>query len=419
VSGEIRVAIVGCGGITSAHLNGMRTLQRNGLDEVRVTVLCSRDPENAARYNDRNDAPPPLPEIVPGKADPLNIRDVYVTDLEPHVPARISMDWRDAVAAPDVDAVLVLASVDVHHAIALGGLTAGKHVMIEKPFAITVRAARRVCELAEERELSLGVAESLRFRPETRATRWALDAGHVGDLEMVVQMSIGSVWSPDKIVGKTAWRHQKYSTGSGILMDIGAHVFDKVRYLCGEPDEVTGMVRTIEPLRTTRDAAGTIVEKVSCSVEDTAFATMSFLNGAVGSFGMSWAGHGQPTEVSAGMVLYGDMGCVKDGRVYSDHAGVLSLMDEFELKVGFDQRERWFPCGIIDPFALELHEFFRAIREARQPETSGEEGLRDIALGYAIIESSVRGETVSFADIEACRIETYQRAINDHLNVRS
>ncbi|HNZ38203.1 MAG TPA: hypothetical protein PKN69_01605, partial [Candidatus Latescibacteria bacterium] len=63
MSGTIRVAIVGCGGITSAHLNGIRILQQSGLDDVQVTLLCSRDLENAARYNKRGDAPP---LVIPG-----------------------------------------------------------------------------------------------------------------------------------------------------------------------------------------------------------------------------------------------------------------------------------------------------------------------------------------------------------------
>jgi predicted dehydrogenase len=412
------VAIIGCGGITSAHLNGIRILQEAGLDDVRVTALCSRDPENAARYNNRADAPPPLPPIVPWRNDPLNIRDIYVSDLDPHEPAKICTDWRTAVIDPDVDAVIVLASVAVHHAIGSAALAAGKHVLIEKPFAITVRAARKMCEIAAERNLSLGVAESLRYRLQTRAERWALDEGLIGNLEMIAHVGIGSVWSPDKIVGKTAWRHRKFETGSGILMDIGSHLFDKIRYLCGELDRVNGTVRIVEPLRTTRNEKGEIVEQVTCDVEDTAFATVSFKNGAVGTFNVSWAGHGEPVALPGGTVLYGDLGCIKEGNIISDRAGVTSVEESFEHMAPSKQRGTWFPKGVDDAFALELHEFFEAIRGSRQPETDGVEGLRDIAACYAIVESSTRGESVSFDDVENCRIETYQRPINDSFGLR-
>ena len=59
-------------------------------------------------------------------------------------------------------------------------------------------------------------------------------------------MSVGSVWSPDKIVGKTRWRHEKMQAGSGILMDVGSHIFDQMRYLVGEPRLVTGTVAMME-----------------------------------------------------------------------------------------------------------------------------------------------------------------------------
>ncbi len=415
----IGVAIIGCGGITSAHLNGIRILQEHGLDNVRVVALCSRDPENTARYNDRANAADPLPEIVPGVNDPLNLRDIYVTDLAPGVPAAVYTDWRDAVVDPAVDAVVVLATVDVHHLIALGAIEAGKHVIMEKPFAITVRAAMRVCEAADDAKLRLAVAESLRYRKAMRAKRWAIDEGAIGEVQMVVYAGIGSVWSPDKIVGKTAWRHQKLATGSGLLMDIGSHLFDGVRYLCGEPAQITGTVRTIEPMRTTRDESGSVVEQVACDVEDTAFASMVLENGAIGSFAMSWAGHGEPCSLPGGMVIYGTMGCITGDRVVSDQWGSENVVEAFDARADRSVKERWFPSGIEDAFALELHDFFATISGGgHRPETDGIEGLRDIAVGYGIIESSVCGEAVAFRDVESCSVETYQRAINDRLDIR-
>jgi predicted dehydrogenase len=419
VSNHIGVAIVGCGGITSAHLNGIRIIQENNLDDVRIVALASRSEENIRRYNDREDAAPPLPPIVPWRDDPLNIRDIYVSDLEPHKPARVYTDWQDAVKDPEVDAVIILASVDVHHAIAFSALTEGKHVYLEKPFAITVRAARQICEMADERGLVCGVAESLRYKPDTRAMRWAIDEGRIGHLQMVAQASIGSVWSPDKIVGKTAWRHRKHGTGSGILMDIGSHLFDRVRYLLGEPETISGLVRTLEPLRTTRSDDGTVEDSVAADVEDTAFAHMTFANGAIGSFSMSWGGHGEPTSLQGGMAIYGDQGLIRGDRIISDDGQDESLIDTYEQNANRKQSEKWFPKGIEDAFALELHDFFRAIRDSGKPETDGWEGLRDIAVCYGIVESSHSGELVTFSDIENCRIENYQRSINDFYGLRS
>jgi len=82
------------------------------------------------------------------------------------------------------------------------------------------------------------------------------------------------------------------------------------------------------------------------------------------------------------------------------------------------ERDRFFPRGVTDGFALELLEFLNAIKEGRQPETSGEEGLKDMAPCLAILESSELGGTpVKVADVEMYRVEGYQRQINEHWEI--
>ena len=414
---DIGVALIGCGGITSAHLNGLKILQQHGLEGIEVRVLCSRNEENARRYNDREQHADPLPPIVPEIADPLNIRDVYVTDLHPGRPARIVTDWHDAVSTPDVDAVIILAPVDEHHTIGSAALSAGKHVLMEKPMAITVRACRRLCELAEEKNLVLGVAESLRYAIDTRAARWAVANDYIGTPKMMVHTSIGSVWSPDRIVGKTAWRHQKTRTGAGILMDVGVHLFDRIRYLLGDPDTVTGFTSTVELLRTTRNKRGDVLETVTCDVEDTAFTNMTFENDAIGSFNLSWAGRGGDSGLTCEHALYGDMGCLKGAKVYSDHHGTLPLVATFIDSIDIDDHSNLFPNGVENPFALEQYDFFDAIRSHRKTEVNGREGLKDVAMAYAVVESAFRGESVRYRDVENCVVENYQRTINDTLRI--
>ena len=419
MSSKIRLALIGCGGIASAYLNGLRILRQHDLEDVEVSVLCSRNEESARRINERGNAPDPLPSIVPGGAgaDPLNIRDVYVTDVNGGKPAKIYTEWKRAIADPDVDAVVILTPVDSHHVIGMGAIEAGKHVLIEKPMAITVRAARKLCEMTEERNLTVGVAESLRYDMQTRAARWAIDNDYIGHLEMVVHTSIGGVWAPDKIVGKTPWRHRKLQTGSGILMDIGTHLFDKIRYLFGEPRQVSGLVKTVEQVRVTRDRAGDVVDNVHCDVEDTAFANIVFQNGAMGSVNLSWSGNGQSAELPGGTVFYGDLGCIQGRDIVSNHEGTIPLLSTFVDKIAPGELHAMFPGGVENVFALELREFLNAIRDNRQIETSCDEGLKSVAMAFAVIESSLRREAIAYDDVLNCRIETYQRFINDHLGI--
>jgi len=154
-------------------------------------------------------------------ADPLSAPHAYVTDIQPGPPPDVYTDYRVMLADTVVDAVLILTTVATHHEIALACLDAGKHVLVEKPLAISVRAGRRMVEQARRAGLVLATAEVARYRPETRAARWAIETGRIGRLQAVVGGGIGAGdWSPDHIVANTPWRHVKLLAGGGAAIDL-------------------------------------------------------------------------------------------------------------------------------------------------------------------------------------------------------
>jgi predicted dehydrogenase len=124
----------------------------------------------------------------------------------------------------EIDAVEIYTSVFSHHEIALACIEAGKHVLVEKPFALTVKAARRMVEAAEQHDVVLDVAEKMRYFTDVRMTRWAIDQGYIGNVQVSFGGSIGGFWSPDKIVAETAWRHKKLFAGGGATIDVGVHL---------------------------------------------------------------------------------------------------------------------------------------------------------------------------------------------------
>jgi 1,5-anhydro-D-fructose reductase (1,5-anhydro-D-mannitol-forming) len=305
----------------------------------------------------------------------------------------------------------------MHHVVAADALDSGVHALLEKPFTLTVRAALRLIEKAQTHNLALGVAENLRYMESTRASSWAIHSGLLGTVQMVISGGIGNVWSPDHIVAKTAWRHLKNEAGGGGTMDVGAHLFDALRYQCGEIDEVSALARTIEPVRTTRDATGRVVDQVNCEVDDTFFALLQFRSGAIGNILFSWAGHGENTGLEGGAAVYGQRGCLKGGRLILDNQPPVEATPLFRERADAEMIDHFFPYGIKDSFALELGEFISAVEQGRQPETSGAEGLKDIAPGLAILESSTLNRPVKLPDVEAGRVEAYQRSINAHWGI--
>lgn len=408
----LRLGVVGAARILPAHLRGMQVLRDAGVDTFRVTALCARRIEDAAAFRRRGEGPPPRPPVSGNDRDPLAAPHRYVGDLHPGSLPDLYDDWRRMLDDDKVDAVLVLAPVGLHHRIALDALAAGKHVLLEKPFAISVRAGRAVVDEARRRGLVAGVAENLRYAEGIRAAGWIVRQGLLGEPQLWVSGGIGNEWSPDKIVARTPWRHRKLEAGGGGAIDIGVHLFHYIRYVMGPIDEVSAYVKTLEAERVDRDESGAIVARVRNEVEDAYFANLRFANGAIGTTFWSWAGHGEPTALAPGPAIYGAAGCVKGDEVVLDDGVRAKTLQLFEERAPAELRRGYFPFEIRDPFALEFYDFLRAIEAGRPMEASGEEGLLDLAAAYGILESATANRPVKVADVLSGAVAGYQEEID-------
>ena len=405
---KIKVGLVGCGRIMPAHLNGYKMLIEKGID-VRITALVARKKEDALRFRKRGEGPPPRVAVGP-PGDPLVAPHVWIYDFQKDVDVEVYTDYREMLRKGDVDAVDIYTPPYLHHTMVLDSIAAGKHVFVEKPLAVSVKAARVMVEAAEKEGKVLGVAEVLRYGPDTRMIKWTIDQGYIGEVQMIVNAIIGCYWSPDKIAAGTPWRHKKVTAGGGPSIDVGVHIFDMARYYCGEIEEVEGVTKVFENIRVTRDESGNIINKVDNEVDDTFVAIAKFNSGALGLFTFSWALHGEPTVVDT--VIYGSKGCIKNKTLISDDGTRIPIKELFERNASKEVKERFFPMGITDWFALEHLDFLKAIWENTQMETSGREGLRDLAVSYALIESSRLKRAVKVDDVESGKIGEYEKEIN-------
>ena len=412
---RIRIGIIGCGRILPAHLRGYRLLREAGVDDFRLTALVARDPEDAHRFRKRGEGPPPRPPVSHNPSDPLAAPHLYVSDFQPEEEAAVYPDVETMLAANVVDAVDITATLPVHHTAGLACLAAGKHALIQKPLAVSVTAARRLVETAEARGLTLGVTENVRYAEGARLAHWIITRGDLGAPQMVAAVSIGTPeWSPDKVVADTPWRHWKLVAGGGASLDIGVHLAHRLRYVVGEVERMTAVARVFEPRRVRRDATGAVVEEFDADADDAFFALPEFENGAVGTVSFTWAGHGEPTALPEGMAIYGSQGSLKGATLTRDGGQREDIHDRFRREATEAERERFFPLGLTDTFALGFLDWLRAIRRGDQPETSGQEGLRDLATAFAIMESATVGGPVRVADVLSGRVSAYQRDIDAH-----
>jgi len=413
----LRIGLVGAGRIVPAHLRAYAALRAAGVDDFRITAICSRDAERARGLLRGGGSGGPT---IVGGSDPLAARPLGVPDFQDDVQPEIFSDVRAMLDAGAVDAVDVTTEVALHHVQALACLEAGVHALVEKPLAITMRAGRRMVEAAQRRGLVLAVCENARFNRPVRIATWVVGRGDLGTPQMVSWQSLGTAaWSPDPWVGNSPWRHQKLVGAGGASLDVGPHIFHRLRNLCGEVESVAAVARTFEPVRYLRDADGTVRDTVDCDTDDAFMAVATFERGAIGQLSFSFAGHGEPT-VPTGPILYGTRGCLKAERLLLDGAEETTLDEHFERHATEADRERLFARGMSDPFGLLIGDWLRAIRERREggsaseAETSGEEGLRDLAASFAIVESSLAGCTVSTADVLSGQVDAYQRDLDAH-----
>jgi predicted dehydrogenase len=202
--------------------------------------------------------------------------------------------------------------------------------------------------------------------------------------------------------------------GGGGSIDIGVHQMHWMRYVVGEVAAVGAVARTFEPLRYLRDGDGQVAQQVRADVDDTYLATLLFERGALGQLWWSWAMRGEPLDIPGAPALMGSKGAVRGGELLLEDGTRLPLQPEFERALTETEREQLFPLGLRDPYAIQQLDWLRAIERGGDPETSGREGLRDLASAFAILESSALGRQVTLDEVLDGAADAYQREIDEH-----
>lgn len=420
----VRIGIVGCGRILNAHLRGFRVLREHGDDDFRITALTARRREDAESHLVRGEGPPQRPIVTPPESnDPLGVADEYLSDFQDDVDVGVFTDYQEMIESGSVDAVNDYTSVYLHHKIAELTLKAGLHLLTQKPLAVSVAAARYMDRLARENERVFGVTEVVRYRKINRALAWAA-AEAIGDPQLFVVGSLGGLWSPDLVVAETPWRHKKLLAGGGGAIDIGVHLAHLLRMVLGTPVSVQATAKILEPRRYIKDKEGKITETVDVDVDDTVIGTYEFESGASATLTWSWACRQQSVAIEGAPVIVGSKGTVRGGRLESD-GDENDLLSAYDASLSAEDRERFYPRGITNEFALNQLTWLQAIwdRDSGSKgdtfEANGAAGTQDLAAAFAMLESSDAGRRVAIADVESGALREHQRDIDAHYELEN
>ncbi|HXM17257.1 MAG TPA: Gfo/Idh/MocA family oxidoreductase [Candidatus Tumulicola sp.] len=151
-------------------------------------------------------------------------------------------DYREAVARPDVDLVSIVTPPDLHEPITIAALRARKHVLCEKPFALSVRDARHMLAAARRAKRSGFLDHEFRYLPVRRRAKDLVDDGWLGQLQRIAIVE-ASPWMAASSILRFGWQSRSKS-GGGVLGALGSHLIDYCRWLGGEISEVSATLQT-------------------------------------------------------------------------------------------------------------------------------------------------------------------------------
>jgi predicted dehydrogenase len=150
---------------------------------------------------------------------------------------------------PEIDLVVVATPNESHFPLAAAALRAGKHVVVDKPFTLTLAEARELVKIAAEHKRLLSVFQNRRWYSEVLATRAVLESGVLGQVS-----HYECHMDRFRPIVRRRWREDA-GPGAGLWFDLGPHLIDQALHLFGMPDTVSGSFAALRPGGQTDDWA--------------------------------------------------------------------------------------------------------------------------------------------------------------------
>ena len=308
-------------------------------------------------------------------AELAGVRLVAICDLEPaharhlaarHAGARVAA-WPELLADPAVDVVVIATPHHHHHAMAVAAAAAGKHILLEKPMALTAAECTAIIEAAERHGVKLMVGQLLHFALPSVVGRAILQRGELGQ-PLIASSTLNKLWLEPN---RRAW-HLDPSTGGGMLMTAGIHALDLLVWLMDAP------------VATVFAAAGALLH--AQAADDSALLLVRFADGRFGQ--VSSIGYRD------GGVAYGiDLICERG-----------SLRIDFARGVAIGRGGQWTPVAettepdwMARALVREWQALAAAVRGSAPIPVSGAYGRHIIACIEAALQSSRERREVAVA----------------------
>lgn len=342
---KMRFAIIGCGRIALKHGEAITSIP-----EAELVAVCDIVPEKAQAFADKYGAKP------------------YTS-------------YEEMFKAEDLDIVTIATPSDLHAPIGIAAAKAGKHVMVEKPMAMTLKSADELIKTCKDAGVKLAVIHQNRFNKSVKLMRKALEDGRFGKLTHG-QATVR--WNrDDNYYAQAPWRGTKLQDG-GVLMNQSIHNIDLLQWTFGPVESVFGYTTTA-------------MRKIE--MEDVGGAVIKFKNGAIGL--IEAASTIYPKNIEETLNVFGTTGSVIIGGIAVNRIETWEFPESEEEKLQIlDSQENDPPTVYGFGHRAIITDMIHAIREDRLPAVPGEEGRKALEIILAIYKCQATKQPVVFPLVE-------------------
>lgn len=341
-------ALVGCGRISKKHAD----LLAKNIDNANLVAVCDNQPDRARDVGERYS--------VPWFTD----MDQMLTELEDQI---------------DVVSILTPSGLHAEHAIKLAPY--GKHLVIEKPMALTVQDADKMIMACDQAGIKMFVVKQNRYNAPIVKLREALVAGRFGKL---VMGTVRVRWCRgQEYYDQDAWRGT-WALDGGVFANQASHHIDLLMWCLGTPVKVYATSRTA---------------LVNIEADDTAAAIIHFSSGALGIVEATTAT--RPRDLEGSLSILGESGVVEVGGFAVNEMKVWNLEDEIDTNAQVLETYRESPPSVYGfGHKAYLDNVVESIENNTPSLVDGLEGRKSLELISALYESIHTGKEVNLRYVQ-------------------
>jgi predicted dehydrogenase len=267
-------------------------------------------------------------------------------------------NYQELLAREDIDAVIIATPDHLHKEPCIHAAQAGKHILVEKPLAMTVEDCGAILGAVEKAKVKLMVGFTLRFLPQYQHAKASIEKGELGNLISLFARRTNLSSQSQRLKGRT-----------GVLFFLGIHDFDVLRWMVGAE------AKEIYCISAKHDRS-------PYAVEDETFTTIRFENGVIACAHIGWCvPEGHPTGFDFKL----------------DITGTSGLLNLDMVRQGVEKHvagQTSFP-PMASPLIAEDRNFVDAVLYDKDVPVTGEDGLKAVQMTLAALESIKTGKPIS------------------------